>query len=80
MEITRMNNAKKVMFDQVDQGSIISYVENVYIKIPCVQQVIGIDQHTCNVNAVNLETGALRYIPPEMLILLVEDYEFKYTL
>ena len=68
------------MFENVDQGSIIAYNENLYMKIPSVTQVDAINNQTYNANVVNLETGALRNIPPNMLILLVEDYEFKYSL
>lgn len=78
MKITKASNCRTVMFDQVDQGSIIAYSESIYMKIPVVVQA-GADNHRNEnyLNAVNLETGALRYVPANMLILLVEDYEFK---
>lgn len=79
MRITKTNNAKKVMFEQVDQGSIISYNEKLYMRIPCVTQVDVANFDTHNANVVNLETGALLHLPPNLLIILLEDYEFNYS-
>lgn len=80
MRVTKDSSCKKVMFANVDQGSIILYSENIYMKMPCVVQADAENRHENYLNAINLETGALRYIPSNMLTLLVEDYEFKCTL
>lgn len=72
MKITQTNNCKKVMFENVDQGSIIVYNDDLYMKLDA--------DTNFNANVVNLKTGVVRYIPSNMLILLVENYEFTYLL
>lgn len=74
MIITNLNNSKKVMFEDVPQGNIISYNGNLYMKIPDALE------GDYNVNVVLLETGELKYVPSNMLILWVENYEFKYSI
>lgn len=74
MRITRENRCPTVSFEGVDQGDIVSYDGSLYIKIP---DVTYAGHH---VNAINLETGAVRTISYNTLIILVEDYEFKYLL
>ena len=74
MRITREIRCPAVSFEGVDQGSIISYDGSLYMKIPEVTYAGHL------VNAINLETGAVRTISSNTLILLVEDYEFKYML
>lgn len=71
MRITRENRCPTVCFEDVDQGSIVSYDGSLYIKIPDVTYAGHL------VNAINLETGAVRTISSNTFILLVEDYEFK---
>ena len=74
MRIVRENKCQPIMFDNVDQGDVIFYSEELYMKIPRV--TLG----NSDVNVVSLETGELNYIPANMLILLVENHEFKYSL
>ena len=74
MRIIRENKTKPITFDTADLGDVVFYSEELYIKIPRV--TLG----NSDVNVVNLETGELEYIPANMLILIVENHEFKYSL
>lgn len=74
MRITRETRCPPVSFEGVEQGSIVLYDGELYMKI------LFVTYECHQVNAINLETGAVRAISSNTLILMVEDYEFKYML